>query len=184
MDLEDQGGRLKLVTKRAEPYVVGKDFWRHKSLAQMNEAEWEALCDGCGKCCLHKLLDAEEAAEDTPSASMDAQETLYYTDVRCRYLDPQSARCGCYSERLQKVADCVNITLADLPHIHFMPPSCAYRRLHEGKELPPWHPLRHDGSRAPMRAAGVAVDAYPTVADDEIDEADYELRIVTWPLND
>lgn len=160
-------------------------FWEDKSLQQMSQTEWEALCDGCGKCCLHKLIDEDNDVADTDAAGlhMHPDEVLHYTDVRCRYLDPDSAHCACYSERLARVPDCVNITLEDLPQIHFMPPSCAYRRLHEGKGLPHWHPLLHDGSVEPMRAAGMSITTHSTVSDAQIDEADYDLRIVTWPLN-
>lgn len=157
-------------------------FWQYKSLAAMNEQEWEALCDGCGKCCLNKLLDAANENDSDEGLYMDASEQLYYTDIRCRYLDPETARCGCYSQRLQKVAECVNITLADLPQIHFMPSSCAYRRLHEGKGLPAWHPLLHGGSQQAMRRAGMSISNHATVSETEISEDDYELRIVTWPL--
>ncbi|MGX5913613.1 YcgN family cysteine cluster protein [Aliidiomarina sp. Khilg15.8] len=158
-------------------------FWEDKSLQQMSQTEWEALCDGCGKCCLHKLIDSDEPAAEGTDGLMHAEESLHYTDVRCRYLDPDTARCGCYAERLDRVPDCVNITLADLPHIHFMPPSCAYRRLHEGKGLPHWHPLLHSGSVAPMQAAGMSITTHRTVSDTQVAEDDYELRIVTWPLN-
>lgn len=160
-------------------------FWESKPLAEMNAQEWEALCDGCGKCCLHKLLEATDTNETERNHSgryMAASEQLYYTDIRCRYLDPVTARCGCYSQRLQKVAECVNITLADLPHIHFMPSTCAYRRLHEGKGLPEWHPLLHGGSQQPMRRAGMSTSNHATISETEISEDDYELRIVSWPL--
>ena len=158
-------------------------FWQDKSLRDMTSEEWEALCDGCGKCCLHKLVDEEGAAPEGPSGlHMDAGEQLFYTDIRCRYLDPVTSRCGCYAQRLDKVAECVNITLADLPQIHFMPTSCAYRRLHEGKGLADWHPLLHNGSQQAMRRAGVSVASHPTISETDIDEDDYELRIVTWPL--
>lgn len=167
------------------------EFWQAKSLEQLTEAQWESLCDGCGKCCLHKLLDADAeliegktVADADESLFMHAEESMYYTDIRCRHLDPQTARCGCYQTRLEKVPDCVNITLADLPRIHFMPPSCAYRRLHEGRDLPSWHPLRHNGSRAAMIKAGIAVATYSTISDYTISEDHYDLRIVTWPLLD
>lgn len=161
--------------------MLQDNFWRHKSLAEMTSEEWEALCDGCGKCCLHKLLDEgdDEVSDNTP---MSAQETLYYTDVRCRYLDPVTARCKCYSQRLSKVPDCVDITVEDLHRLHYMPASCAYRVLSEGKPLPEWHPLRHEGSRQPMEEAGMTITGYPTIADNTITSDDYENRIVTWPL--
>lgn len=170
------------------PKALSAEFWRTKTLAQMSTAEWEALCDGCGKCCLHKLLAAaesepdEESAESDDDAWMHAGEELHYTDVRCQYLDPATARCGCYAERLARVENCVNITLADLPNIHFMPSTCAYRRLHEGRGLPLWHPLRHGGSRVAMQAAKQDVGSYATVSECDVAEEDYELRIVTWPL--
>lgn len=165
------------------------EFWLHKSLAQMTESEWEALCDGCGKCCLHKLLDAGDDGEaqdnvvgETDGMTMTVDETLYYTDIHCQHLDPDTARCQCYASRLETVAMCVNITLADLPRIHFMPSTCAYRRLHEGKGLPDWHPLRHGGSQRAMKRAGVSVTQHPIISERDVDEDDYELRIVTWPL--
>lgn len=163
-------------------------FWQTKSLAQMTQLEWEALCDGCGKCCLHKLLEAtDDSGADAPADSdlyMAADETLYYTDVRCQFLDPHSAQCQCYAKRLELVDMCVNITLADLPRIHFMPTSCAYRRLHEGKGLPDWHPLLHGGSQTAMLAAQQSVRNYRTVSELEVDDDDLDLHIVRWPLND
>ena len=168
------------MAKPLSPY-----FWLHKTLAEMSIAEWEALCDGCGKCCLHKLVeDVDDAAETGAGLYMDASERLYYTDIRCAQLDPESGQCQCYAERLETVATCVNITLADLPQIHFMPTSCAYRRLHEGRGLPKWHPLLHNGSQAAMLAARQSVRSHPTISEREIDEDNFELRIVTWPLAD
>lgn len=146
-------------------------FWQVKTLAEMSDDEWESLCDGCGKCCLHKLVDEDSS-----------DQTLYYTDVRCGYLDPTSAQCGCYPERLNKVSACVNITLQDLPQIHFMPPSCAYRRLHEGHQLPSWHPLRHGGSKAAMERAGMAISNHSTRCETNTTDEEFELRIATWPL--
>ena len=162
-------------------------FWQHKSLAQMTTEEWEALCDGCGKCCLHKLIDAAPPSnplDNNDGLYMSATDELHYTDVRCAYLDPESGQCQCYGERLQKVATCVEITLADLPRIHFMPTSCAYRRLHEGRGLPDWHPLLHGGSQAAMLAARQSVVNYPTISERELAEQDFELRIVSWPLHE
>ena len=175
--------------------VVSPQFWLHKALAEMTTVEWEALCDGCGKCCLHKLVEdvgAEELGGGPGHADahaenglyMDPAERLYYTDIRCAQLDSESGQCRCYAQRLETVATCVNITLADLPRIHFMPNSCAYRRVHEGRGLPDWHPLLHDGSQAAMLAARQSVRSHPTVSEQDIDEDDFELRIVSWPLGD
>ncbi|RUO19315.1 YcgN family cysteine cluster protein [Aliidiomarina iranensis] len=155
-------------------------FWQEKTLAEMSESEWEALCDGCGKCCLHKLLeDRDDVADDAP---MELGEDLHYTNVACQLLDTKAGGCSNYANRHQFVPDCVQLSLAALPTIHFMPPSCAYRRLHEGRGLPSWHPLLHGGSRAAMAAAGMAVTGYATQKDTEC--APEDGLIVSWPLYD
>jgi|SRR5690554_4405523 len=164
---------------------LSPQFWQYKTLAEMTTAEWEALCDGCGKCCLHKLVEEVDVEPGNADDGLyvGASERLYYTDIRCEQLDSDSGQCRCYAQRLETVASCVNITLADLPRIHFMPGSCAYRRLHEGRSLPDWHPLLHNGSQAPMLAARQSVRSHPTISERDIDEDDFELRIVTWPLD-
>jgi hypothetical protein len=146
-------------------------FWEEKALTELTHQEWESLCDGCGKCCLHKLID-----------EADAEEVIHYTDVSCRLLDTKTAQCRDYPNRKQHVPDCVVITPDNVYELDYMPTSCAYRRLAEGRGLASWHPLYHDGSREPMIAAGMSaaglVDSEDTV------EEDLELRIVTWPLRD
>ncbi len=114
-------------------------FWEHKTLSAMSRQEWEALCDGCGKCCLHKLED-----EDTGR--------LYYTSVVCRYFDEKSCRCQVYEQRRELVPSCLDLKQEDLDKLYFMPETCAYRRLHEGKKLPAWHPLLNGGSEAMLEA--------------------------------
>lgn len=146
-------------------------FWERKSFEEMTHEEWESLCDGCGKCCLHKLIDAD-----------DADETVHYTDVSCVLLDTATARCTNYSERTKYVPDCVVITPKNVHDLGYMPPSCAYRRLAEGRGLASWHPLRNGGSQEAMIAAGISA-AQCVQNEDEVHE-DLELRIVTWPLND
>ena len=146
-------------------------FWERKSFEEMTHEEWESLCDGCGKCCLHKLIDAD-----------DANETIHYTDVSCVLLDTETARCSNYAERTKHVPDCVVITPENVHDLGYMPPSCAYRRLAEGRGLASWHPLRNGGSQAAMIAAGISA-AQCVQNEDEVHE-DLELRIVTWPLND
>ena len=115
-------------------------FWQSKSLEEMTDSEWESLCDGCGRCCLNKL--EEEGSDRT-----------YYTDVGCRLLDNKTCRCRDYPNRLEKVEDCVRLTPQSLKTITWLPPSCAYVLLAEGKDLYWWHPLV-SGDRNPyMRRA-------------------------------
>lgn len=107
---------------------MAKKFWESKSLAQLNRREWEQLCDGCAKCCLHKLED-----EDTG--------IIYSTNVVCQYLDIQQCRCSEYAHRSTLVPDCMTLIPENLEQVYFMPATCAYRLLAEGKPLPVWHPL-------------------------------------------
>ena len=146
-------------------------FWEQKSLQEMTHAEWESLCDGCGKCCLHKLIDED-----------DAQEVIQYTDVSCRLLDTKTGLGSDYANRKEHVPDCVVITPDNVNELDYMPTSCAYRRLAEGRGIPSWHPLNHNGSRGPMLAAGMS--AAGLVESEDYVEEELELRIVTWPLND
>ena len=153
-------------------------FWQRLALTEMNAEQWEALCDGCGKCCLHKLLDERD---DLPAdAPMELGEDLHYTNVACQLLDLKNGGCSNYANRHQYVPDCVQLSVGDLGAIHFMPPSCAYRRLYEGKGLPNWHPLLHNGSRVPMETAGMAVTSHSCVHDTQV--APEDGLIVRWPL--
>ena len=103
-------------------------FWKKKSLEEMTKLEWESLCDGCGKCCLIKLEDA------------DTKE-LFYTDVACHLLDHNTCLCKDYSNRKKLVEDCLQLEADDVEDFKWLPQSCAYRLLYEGKELPDWHHL-------------------------------------------
>ena len=103
-------------------------FWETTPLAEMSPEEWEQLCDGCGKCCVIKLEDVDDGA-------------IYYTDVGCTLLDGTTCRCTNYANRKSIVEDCVILTPDTLDDLPWMPLSCAYRRLHEGRGLPHWHPL-------------------------------------------
>ncbi|MGH7057578.1 MAG: YcgN family cysteine cluster protein, partial [Acetobacteraceae bacterium] len=120
-----------------------RPFWRTKSLAEMTDAEWESLCDGCGRCCLHKLRD-------------EASGALAFTNVACRLLDTSAGRCTDYEHRRRHVRDCVRLKPEAIGKIDWLPPSCAYRRLAKGLDLPSWHPLI-SGDPESVRRAGASV---------------------------
>ena len=105
-----------------------KHFWETKSLNQMTKFEWESLCDGCGKCCLHKLEDI-----DTGEISI--------SNVSCSFLDETSCRCKDYNNRQENVADCIQLDLKNLKTLQLLPSTCAYRLIDEGKSLYDWHHL-------------------------------------------
>ena len=147
--------------------MAEKPFWQTVKLTDMTAAQWEAVCDGCAKCCLVKLQD-EDSGE------------IVFTDIVCNLLDQQSCRCTHYEERTKLVPDCVKLTKDNLDKIDFMPPSCAYRLLHEGKDLPKWHPLV-SGSANSVVVAGMSVKGR-VIAEMAFD-GDSEDRVVDWPLD-
>jgi uncharacterized cysteine cluster protein YcgN (CxxCxxCC family) len=116
-------------------------------MTEMTPEEWESLCDGCGKCCLHKLQD-----EDDDGTLGD----IHHTNVACRLLDLSSCRCSNYARRWDFVPDCVQLFPQFIGRAPWLPPTCAYRLLHEGKDLPPWHPLV-SGDPESVHAAGVSL---------------------------
>ena len=117
-------------------------FWEQKTLSEMTDAEWESLCDGCGLCCLHKLEDVE-----TPKSNLRASNVV---------ISVQVANVRVYDERVDIVDDCLNVRDLDPEHYRWLPESCAYRRLEEGRPLPKWHPLIAGDDRA-MEEGGHAV---------------------------
>jgi uncharacterized cysteine cluster protein YcgN (CxxCxxCC family) len=109
--------------------LIASNFWQKKSLDELNEAEWEALCDGCGKCCLEKIeyIDTNE---------------LFTTSVACRLLDTKTCQCSNYKERFSYVDDCIKLNKVNIKTIPWLPKTCAYRLVFEGKDLYDWHPLK------------------------------------------
>lgn len=142
-------------------------FWRVKRLGEMTSAEWESLCDGCGRCCLLKLQDEET-------------ERVAYVDVACRLLDHGSCRCKDYPNRAAHVPDCVQLTPQGVEEIGWLPVTCAYRLIDEGRDLPWWHPLV-SGSAETVHEAGVSVRGLIFASETEVPVDELEDRIVSWP---
>ncbi|MFZ5964121.1 YcgN family cysteine cluster protein [Thalassococcus sp. BH17M4-6] len=143
-------------------------FWERKPLTKLTPAEWEALCDGCGKCCLNKLED-----EDTGHVEL--------TRVACRLFDDTTCRCAQYEVRHQFVPECIVLKPGNIDdHAYWMPATCAYRLLWEGKPLYDWHPLI-SGTPETVHAAGVSM-RHRTVAEFEVDEDDWEDHIIDEPV--
>jgi len=142
-------------------------FWERKPLKKMNQKEWEALCDGCGKCCLNKLED-----EDT--------EQIALTNVACRLLDDATCRCSQYEIRHQFVPDCIVLKPDNLDsHAYWMPQTCAYRLLWEGRSLYDWHPLI-SGTPDSVHAAGVSI-RHATVSEFDTPFEEWEDHIIEEP---
>jgi len=142
-------------------------FWE-RGLDRLTPQEWEALCDGCGKCCLNKLED-----EDTGEVA--------FTRIGCRLLDADSCHCSNYAQRKDYVPECIVLTPKSLPKVaYFMPETCAYRRLHEGKTLPRWHPLLTGDAESPHRAL-VSVRGW-ALSEMTVPEEDWEEHVIEEPV--
>lgn len=135
---------------------MAKPFWKTKTLEEMSAAEWESLCDGCGKCCLSKLED-----EDTGE--------IYFTTVGCTLFDAKACRCRDYANRQAKVSDCVRLTPENVRTIRWLPSTCAYRLVAEGRDLYPWHHLV-SGDRKTIHKAHASVRGRVTASEDEMAE--------------
>jgi uncharacterized protein len=140
-------------------------FWKTKQLCDLSREQWESLCDRCAKCCLLKL-DFEDTGERC------------YTHLVCRYFDEKLCQCTCYGERTVKVPTCVQLTPDNLAAVNFMPTTCTYRLLSEGKKLPWWHHLV-SGSTETVHEAGVSIRG-KTICEDLVDPDDWEDHIVEW----
>jgi len=174
----------KKSVKVVKPVVT--PFWETKTLAEMSRSEWESLCDGCAKCCLNKFIDDDSTDESTellPTDHIQEGEQIHYSNIACFLLNEKSCQCTKYAERTRLVPDCVRLTQDNLDGVFFMPPSCTYRRLQEGRGIPSWHPLLHKGKKSAMHNAGMSVRG-KIVKDDDISIVHFEDYIVSWPLDD
>ncbi|WP_321276403.1 YcgN family cysteine cluster protein [Thiomicrorhabdus indica] len=140
--------------------LIASRFWETKKLDQMTNQEWELICDGCGLCCLTKLID-------------DETDELVYTRVVCPYSDPKTARCTDYENRSKNVPACVQLTRERVAEFDWLPDTCAYRMLYRGQSLADWHPL-NTGRLSSVTEAGVGLLAIPVVVDNgKLDYEDY-----------
>lgn len=138
-------------------------FWESKTLSEMSPAEWESVCDGCAKCCLNKLED-----EDTGQ--------IYFTSVVCDLINLDTCRCTRYTERTTLVPDCIDLKQHDFSEYTWLPATCAYRLLSDGKLLPDWHPLI-SGTQESLKDAGVSISSF-AMKESQID--DLEEHIIEW----
>ena len=147
---------------------LSPEFWKHKPLKSLTSEEWEALCDGCGKCCLNKLED-----KDTGEVAL--------TRIACRLLDDQSCKCGQYPIRHQFIPDCIVLKPSNIDeNAYWMPKTCAYRLLWSGQPLFDWHPLI-SGNPETVHTANISVRGM-TLSEFDINEEDWEDHIIEEPL--
>lgn len=143
-------------------------FWKTTPLHKMDRDQWESLCDGCGKCCLLKLED-----EDTGD--------IAYTRIHCKLFNSDTCQCSDYANRKSIVEDCVKLTPAGLEEINWMPESCAYRRIRDGKDLPDWHHLVC-GDRERIHTEGQSIKGR-TVSEETVFDEDQIDWIIDWEGN-
>ena len=154
---------------RGTRYIPGMDelpFWRRKTLEEMSDAEWESLCDGCGRCCLNKLEDLDTGA-------------IAWTDSACKLLDHESCRCSDYANRREEVPECIQLDAESVRTLSWLPPTCAYRLVAEGRDLYWWHYLV-SGDRETVHQAKVSVRGR-VVSEEDWPLENLEERLVTWP---
>ena len=138
-------------------------FWKTKKLTEMTPQEWESLCDGCGKCCLHKFEDEKTGK-------------VVFTNVACKLINLNTCQCSRYKQRTSLVPACLDIKQLDIKKFNWLPSTCAYRLLNDGKELPAWHPLI-SGKTASVKRAGVSISSY---AIPESSASNIEDHIMHW----
>lgn len=140
-------------------------FWKRKTLSEMTRAEWESLCDGCGKCCLVKLQDPDT-------------DEIAYTDVACKLLDGATCRCSDYARRKKRVPDCVVLTPALVADLSWMPTTCAYRLIREGRDLAWWHPLV-SGDPNTVHEAGMSARGR-VISETLVEDSELPEHVVDW----
>jgi uncharacterized cysteine cluster protein YcgN (CxxCxxCC family) len=141
------------------------DWWHDKTLAELSSPEWEALCDGCAKCCLHKLEDEDDGE-------------VFYTRVRCRYLDEASCRCSDYPNRSVLVPNCIRLEAGNVHALDWLPSTCAYRLRAHGLPLADWHPLV-SGDSSSVHRAGISIRGR-SISDEYVHPDGYDEHIVHW----
>jgi uncharacterized cysteine cluster protein YcgN (CxxCxxCC family) len=142
-------------------------FWRTKTLEEMSASEWESLCDGCARCCLVKLEEEENGQ-------------IHYTDLGCTLLDGKTCRCTDYPNRQRRVNDCVKLTPEAVRSLSWLPVTCAYRVLADGRDLAWWHPLV-SGSPHTVHEAGVSVRGRVAASEDDVPQDAWPDHIARWP---
>lgn len=140
-------------------------FWETTPLGEMTAEQWESLCDGCGRCCVHKLQN-------------EYSQKIYFTSVACRLLDSHACCCTRYADRADLVPDCVVLDANSIGDLGWLPDSCAYRRLDEGRGLAEWHPLV-SGDPQSVHDAGISV-RNRVISEEHVHEDDLENFIVDW----
>lgn len=138
-------------------------FWKTKKLSEMTLDEWESLCDGCGICCLYKLED-DESGE------------IFMTNVACRFLDPEKGGCMLYNDRKKAMPTCIKLTPSKVDKLKWLPDTCAYKLVMQGKPLPDWHPLV-SGDPESVHRAGISVKG-KTIPESEVDLSKLEDYVV------
>ena len=149
---------------------MDEPFWKSKPLGEMTPAEWESLCDHCGRCCLVKLED-EDSGE------------IFTTTVVCALYDTERGGCSDYARRFSRMPDCIDLSPGNVAAIPWLPATCAYRLIAAGRDLPSWHPLLNGGDRGPMREAGISVLG-EVMSESAVAIEDLPGLIRRWPFMD
>jgi uncharacterized cysteine cluster protein YcgN (CxxCxxCC family) len=137
-------------------------FWKTVALKDMSKQQWESLCDGCARCCLQKLQD-------------DETDEVFYTEIVCRYMD-ENCQCSTYQDRHVKVPTCVWLKPEDVKNFHWLPSTCAYRMVSEGKDLASWHPLV-SGDKNSVHTADISIKG-KGIPDDQVPEDEWQDHII------